>query len=148
MTVKYSRRPEVVLMRLKLLSALGLAHGLLAILICVPAYAHHGAASYDSKTFTTLKGTVTDFQFINPHTEIFFDVKDSSGKVQQWIAEGISSVSMARGGWTRSSLKPGDQITIVGNVSKNGSKTMRLSKVVLPNGKALTVERGEDYADQ
>ena len=117
-------------------------------MVCGPLFAHHGNAAYDAKNPVTLKGTVTEFEWANPHVQIFFDVKDSSGKVQQWIAEGISSVSMARGGWTRSSLKPGDQITIVGNVSKNGSKTMRLSKVVLPNGKALTVERGEDYADQ
>jgi hypothetical protein len=118
-----------------------------SLFVSVSAHAHHGAASYDSQHFTTLKGTVTEFRFINPHSEVLFDVKDSSGKVQKWIAEGVSATAMSRGGWSRDTLKPGDQISIVGNASKNGSPSMRLSKVTV-NGKDFTVERGEDTADQ
>ena len=118
-----------------------------SLFVSIPAHAHHGAASYDSQHLTTLKGTVTEYRFINPHSEILFDVKDSSGKVQKWIAEGVSATAMSRGGWNRDTLKPGDQITIVGNASKNGSFSMRLSKVTA-NGKDFTVERGEDTAEQ
>lgn len=117
-------------------------------LISVPIFAHHGASAYDSKKLTTLKGTVTEFQFVNPHSEIFFDVTDSSGKVQKWTAEAVSVASLSRYGWTRNTFKPGDRITIMGNLAKNGSYTMRLSKIVLPSGKVLSVERAEDYADQ
>jgi hypothetical protein len=124
-----------------------LAIGVATLLISVPASAHHGAASYDSEHFTTLKGTVTEFRFINPHSEVLFDVKDSSGKVTPWIAEGVSATAMSRSGWSRDTLKPGDQITIVGNASKNRSPSMRLSKVTV-NGKDFTVERGEDTAEQ
>ncbi len=108
-----------------------------ALLIAsAPVFAHHGASAYDSKKLTTLKGTVTDFQFMNPHSEIFFEVKNADGKVDKWSAEAASMVTMSRLGWSKSLFKPGDQITVVGNCARNGSHTMRLSKVVLANGKA------------
>ena len=112
-----------------------------------PVIAHHGSSVYDSK-LTTYKGTVTDFQFMNPHTEIWFDATGADGKVEKWTAEAASMVTMSRLGWTKTIFKPGDQITVMGNRAKNGSPTMRLSKVVLPNGKEFAVQRGEDYADQ
>jgi hypothetical protein len=118
------------------------------VVVSAPVFAHHGASAYDSKKLTTLKGTVTDYLFMNPHTEIVFEVKDASGKVEKWTAEAASLVTMSRFGWTKNMFKPGDQITVSGNCAKNGSYTMRLSKVVLPNGKEYVVQRGEDYADQ
>jgi hypothetical protein len=123
-----------------------LAVGLLAL--SIPMFAHHGASAYDTKKLTTLKGTVTDFQFMNPHSEIFFEVKAADGKVEKWSAEAASMVTMSRLGWTKTLFKPGDPITVVGNRAKNGSPTMRLSKVVLANGREFAVQRGEDYADQ
>jgi hypothetical protein len=116
--------------------------------ISTPIFAHHGASAYDTKKLTTLKGTVTDFQFMNPHSEIFFEVKAADGKVEKWTAEAASRVTMSRLGWTKTLFKPGDPITVMGNRAKNGSATMRLSKVVLANGKEFAVQRGEDYADQ
>jgi hypothetical protein len=121
----------------------------IALLIAsAPVFAHHGASAYETKKLTTLKGTVTDFQFMNPHSEIFFEVKNADGKVEKWSAEAASMVTMSRLGWSRNLFKAGDQITVVGNRAKNGSPTMRLSKVVLANGKEFAVQRGEDYADQ
>jgi hypothetical protein len=133
-------------MKMKLLSLLGLGVGLL--LISTAVLAHHGASAYDTKKLTTLKGTVTDFQFMNPHTEILFNVTGADGKVEQWTAEAASLVTMSRLGWTKNIMKPGEQITAVGNCAKNGSHTMRLRKIVLPDGKETVVDRGEDYADQ
>jgi len=133
-------------MNVKPLVLLAFAAGLL--LVSAPIFAHHGAASYDSKKLTTLKGTVTDFRFMNPHTEILFEMTDAAGNVQKWVAEANAVATLSRGGWTKNTLKPGDQVTITGNAAKNGSYTMRLSKIVLPNGKELSVERGEDYAEQ
>lgn len=124
-----------------------------ALAICIlavsaPIFAHHGASVYDSKKLTTLKGTVAEFQFMNPHTEILFNVTGTDGKVEKWTAEAASMVTMTRLGWTKSILKAGDQITAIGNVAKNGSRTMRLRKVVFPDGKQTVVDRGEDYAEQ
>jgi Family of unknown function (DUF6152) len=116
------------------------------LLISGAALAHHGAAGYDSNKLTTLKGTVTEFRFQNPHAQIFLDVKDSSGKVQNWILEAVGIPTLSRSGWTKSILKPGDEITVTGNPAKNASPSMRLTKVVLASGKELGLERGEDYA--
>jgi hypothetical protein len=116
--------------------------------VSTPIFAHHGASAYDTKKLTTLKGTVTEFQFMNPHSELFLEVKNTDGKVEKWTAEAASMVTMSRLGWTKTLFKPGDPITVVGNRAKNGSPTMRLSKVVLANGKEFAVQRGEDYADQ
>lgn len=118
------------------------------LLVSGAAFAHHGAAGYDSNKQTTLKGTVTDFRFQNPHAQIFLDVKDSSGKVQNWILEAVGIATLSRSGWTKSIMKPGDAITVTGNPAKNGSPSMRLTKVVLASGKELGLERGEDYTGQ
>jgi Family of unknown function (DUF6152) len=132
-------------MKTRAFTLFALAIGLFA---SAPVLAHHGASAYETKKLTTLKGTVTDFQFMNPHSEIFFEVKNADGKVEKWSAEAASMVTLSRLGWSRNLFKPGDQITVVGNRAKNGSPTMRLSKVVLANGKEFAVQRGEDFADQ
>lgn len=107
------------------------------LVIPLPASAHHGTSPYDATKLTTLKGTVTDFQFINPHVEISFTVKDDKGKIEQWIGEANSPNVLSRHGWSRDIVKPGDQITLIGNRGKNGSNTLRLQKVVLSNGQEL-----------
>ena len=109
--------------------------------------AHHGAAAYDTGKPTTLKGTVTEFKFMNPHTEIFLDVADASGKTTNWLAELGGVTGLSRVGWTPHMLKPGDQITVTGNRSKNSANALRLQKVVLPGGKEFNFERGEDYTN-
>src|SRR5580704_16984638 len=120
-----------------------------ALLLCAGlAWAHHGAAGYDWNKLTTLKGTVTEFRFQNLHAQIFLDVKDSAGKVQNWILEAVGIATLSRSGWSKSIMKPGDEITVTGNPAKNGSPSMRLTKVVLASGKELGLERGEDYTGQ
>lgn len=111
-----------------------------------PVLAHHGSSVYDSK-LSTYKGTVTDFQFMNPHTEIWFDVMEANGKIEKWTAEAPSLTTMSRIGWNKTSFRPGDQVTFVGNVAKSGAKIIRLRKVVFPNGKETVMDRGEDYAE-
>jgi len=111
-----------------------------------PVMAHHGSSVYDSK-LTTYKGTVTDFQFMNPHTEIWFVVTGTDGKAEKWTAEAPSLTTMARLGWNKTIFRPGDQVTFVGNVAKSGAKIIRLRKVVFPNGKETVLDRGEDYAE-
>jgi hypothetical protein len=115
-------------------------------LVSTPILAHHGSSVYDTK-LTTYKGAVTDFQFMNPHSEVWFDVTGADGKVEKWTGEAPSLTTMARLGWTKSIFKPGDQVTFTGNVAKSGAKIMRLRKVVFPNGKSMMIDRGEDYAE-
>jgi hypothetical protein len=106
-------------------------------MVSAPVLAHHGTSAYDTANLTTLKGTVADFQFNNPHVMISVETKDDKGKIEIWICEANSPNVLTRHGWNRDIIKKGDQITIVGNRPKNGAKTMRLQKVVLANGQEL-----------
>jgi Family of unknown function (DUF6152) len=80
--------------------------------LCLPLAAHHGNAVYDVTKQINLKGTVTQFVWANPHCVLLFDVKDDAGQVVHWMAETENPASMTTMGWTRSSLKPGEEITI------------------------------------
>jgi Family of unknown function (DUF6152) len=108
------------------------------------ALAHHGVATYDMKNTIVLKGVVTAFKFINPHAEIYFEVKDNKGGAQHWIGEMTTPNMLARRGWNKEVLKPGDQLTITGNRSKDGSTSMRVQKVVFPDGRELD-PNGNDF---
>ena len=109
----------------------------LLLIIPGPVFAHHGTSAYDTTKLTTVKGTVTDFQFNNPHVIISVESKDDKGKVEVWISEANSPNVLTRHGWNRDIMKKGDQITIIGNRPKNGAKTMRLQKVILSDGQEL-----------
>ncbi len=122
-------------MRIKPFAFLIVAVGVLAF--SMSALAHHGTANYDMTTLTTLKGTVTDFQFINPHTLILFDVKNDKGVVEHWQAEATSPNHLVRAGWTKNTVKAGDEITISGYRAKNGSFVLRFAKMVLANGQEI-----------
>jgi hypothetical protein len=133
--------------KVKLLGPPALA-GVFLLLVSVPVIAHHGAASYDTSRMTTLKGTVTGIQWMNPHAEIDIDVNDTTGKAEKYTVESVSPLGLSRIGWTKESLKPGDQITVTGNLSKNGTHILRLKKIVFPTGKEITLQNGEDYPSQ
>ena len=106
----------------------------------VPALAHHGQASFDESKVFTIMGTVASFQFNNPHAQIVLDVKDGKGNSEKWIGEGTSPNMLVREGWSRSTIKPGDQITATGHPARNGVNAIRIQKIVLPGGKELTFE--------
>jgi hypothetical protein len=126
-------------MTLKIHHAMILALSANLSMVGGPLFAHHGGAIYDTKNPVTLKGVVTDFEWTNPHVQIYFDVKDDQGKVVHWACETLSPGKLARGsGWTKDSLKTGDQITITVNPAKVGSAVGNLRKVVLSDGKVLT----------
>jgi DNA/RNA endonuclease YhcR with UshA esterase domain len=128
-------------LRTKPLTVFVLVAGLLAASGSV--FAHHGTANYDMTKALTVKGTVTDFQFINPHTLILFDVKNDKGEVEHWQAEATSPNHLVRAGWTKNTVKPGDQISISGFRAKNGANVLRFQKMVLANGQEI-VEGGSD----
>jgi len=107
------------------------------LMISVQAFAHHGTAAYDTTKIVTVKGTVTDFQFTNPHVLLFLDAKDDKGNVQKWQGELTSPNHLARVGWTKSSLKPGDEATLGGFPAKSGVNSIWITKVVLADGTTL-----------
>ena len=102
------------------------------------AFAHHGFVSwFDMSKSTTVKGTVTSYDWTNPHAYIYFDVKDEKGAVEKWSAELGALGMLARAGWSRNTLKLGDEITATGNRAKDGKPIMHLDKIILANGQEL-----------
>lgn len=116
----------------------------LALIASAVAFAHHGTPLYYQSTSITLKGTVTEFAFVNPHAQIYFDVKDDSGNVKHWAAECVSPGKLARAGFSRDTLKPGDEITITVHPSKSGDTVGSFVKLVMADGKELPIRAGDD----
>jgi hypothetical protein len=114
------------------------------ILFAGPMFAHHGAAAYDTSENTSLKGTVVEFDFINPHCQLFLNVTDDSGKVVKWDGEFTNPGTLHRRGWTKDMFKPGDQITMIGNRAKNGANVLRVLKLEMADGKVITALGAED----
>jgi len=120
-----------------------IAFGMLFV-VSGSAFAHHGAAAYDSSKMVTVTGTVTDFQFINPHVMITMDVKDpSTGKIGKWEGELTSPNHLERAGWTKSTIKVGDQVTMTGAALKSGAPAMAIRKV-MRNGQEVGLMGGSD----
>jgi hypothetical protein len=105
--------------------------------LSIPVVAHHGNAGYEQDKVTILKGTVTEFEWTNPHGQIHFDVTDDKGVVTHWISECGPPLRLVDVGWTRKTLKPGDAITFYLKVAKNGTPRAILQKLILPDGTVL-----------
>ena len=97
--------------------------------------AHHGAASFDTAVEVTLKGTVTEWQWFNPHCFLKFDVKGDDGTVKNWAVEAGNPTDMTKRGWSRLSFKPGDQVTVTLQPVKTGAPVGRIRTVALADGK-------------
>lgn len=101
-------------------------------------YAHHATASFDMTTSSTVKGTVTGFDWTNPHAYIYLDVKDAKGTIEKWSVEMGTIGMLARAGWRRDTVKAGDEITVTGNRAKDSKPFLRLIKLVFADGRELT----------
>jgi hypothetical protein len=112
---------------------------LVAALLFSPksALSHHGWAAFSSETQITLKGTMTDFHFVNPHSVLEFKVTDEKGQIHSWEGEMASPSRLVPRGWTAASLEVGERITVTGYPAKNGSHAIRVTKIILSNGKEL-----------
>lgn len=113
------------------------------LLWCASASAHHGNSAYDETARVPVKGTVTEFVWTNPHSQIYMDVKEKDGKVTHWAIETNSPGILTRAGWTRRSVKPGDEVTFILCPAKNGAPVAYIgsgdpgTKVVFSDGHEL-----------
>jgi len=102
----------------------------------MPLAAHHSwPITYDR--LVTVKGTVTEFKWANPHPMMTLEVQANDGKTEKWLVGGPAIIRMEANGWTKTSVKVGDVITGIGYQFANGEKVLRLERVVLPDGKEL-----------
>jgi len=129
-------------MRLSLLACI-LAMALLPS--AAPSYAHHGTAGYDMEKVITVKGKVTEFDWVNPHCVIYVDAKGDNGEVQHWALELGAPQHMIRSGWSKNSVKVGDDISAETHPAKNGATVgttgMQSSVLkVVVNGVPLTTK--------
>jgi hypothetical protein len=115
----------------------GLCVAVCLFLLCGPAFAHHGGAAYDNANPMTLKGTVKEFHFIQPHPLIALEVKDENGSVVEWSIEMTAPNHLVRYGWNGKKLKPGDEITVTGSPARNGLKVLNLRKISYTNGEMI-----------
>lgn len=118
------------------LVAVALAAGIVAV-SASPA-AHHSGASFDATKELTLKGTVTDWIWANPHCFLKFDARDDTGTVRSWAVETQNPTDMTRRGWARTSFKAGDEVTVTLNPVKGGAPVGRLRTATLSSGQTLT----------
>lgn len=107
------------------------------LLVSVPLVAHHGAAALDTGREITLKGTVTEWIWSNPHCFLRFDAKDDTGTVRNWAVETQNPTTMTQRGWSRTSFKAGDEVTVTIEPVKNGQPVGRILTAVLANGQKL-----------
>lgn len=113
------------------------------LLLCTSAFAHHGNSAYDETVRVTIKGVVTEFVWVNPHSQVYLDVTDKNGKVVHWAVETNSPAILTRAGWTRRSIKFGDQVTIILCPAKNGAPVAYMgsgdpgTKVIFADGREL-----------
>src|SRR5215470_12414862 len=111
---------------------------ILALISVVPLSAHHSwPVSFDR--LVTVRGTVVEFTWANPHPMITLEVQSSGGQPEKWLVGGPAVNRMEANGWTKTTVKPGDVITGIGYQFADGQKILRLERVVFANGKALNL---------
>jgi Family of unknown function (DUF6152) len=123
-------------MKGSLLVAGAVSLGLLTT-VSAPAFAHHSNAAYTNEITEFKQATVTKFAFANPHSLIYFDVTDAEGNVVHMLAETAAPQALRLIGWAKTSLVPGDVITIRMYVARNGNPVGRLNKIIFADGTEL-----------
>ena len=123
---------------------IALVLGAVLAIACTPSFAHHGAASYDVDKKVELKGTVAQYLWANPHVLIQVDAAAEGGQTVRWVVESENPSAMVNRGWSKDSMKTGDQVTLTVTPVKNGRPYGRIIDVLLPSGQKL---QGAHIAD-
>ena len=137
MRIKIAHSKAAALQRLALAAAL--------LSLCGALFAHHGNAAYDLDHPVTLKGTITQFLWANPHVQIYFDAKNASGgKTEHWACETVSPGLLTRAGWKKDELRAGDRMSITLAPAKSGAPVGYVLEIKLDDGRAYPLGQGRD----
>lgn len=111
------------------------------VLFSTPAYVHHSGAMFDLTKEVTIKGTVTEFNWTNPHSSFKVSVPNADGTQSIWGIEMNSPNNLVRAGWKRTTIKPGDKVTVMVRPLRDGTPGGQYVSIILPNGKHLGGEQ-------
>ena len=110
--------------------------GTIVLALGAASHAHHGAAAYTDEVLT-MKATVTDFRFVNPHVQVYFDIRNAAGEIEHWQGELTAPNKLARAGWTKNTLQPNEQIEISGRAGRNGGKSIWIRSLIKADGQQM-----------
>jgi hypothetical protein len=113
------------------------AFGAVLLAFCAPAWVHHSGAMFDREKQTTITGTVTEFNWTNPHASFRVDVENPTGKVESWAIEMNSPNNLVHQGWKRSTIKNGDKVTVKINPLRDGRPGGLYVGITLPDGRYI-----------
>jgi hypothetical protein len=115
------------------------AVALTAMLVSMSTTAHHGYAAYSNEV-VTVTGVMTEFRFVNPHVQLYFDVENDEGVAENWSGTITAPNRLARGGWTKNTLQPGDEVQIRGEIARNGGHSIRVREIIMvATGESLSL---------
>ncbi len=115
--------------------------GAVLVLFSTPAFVHHSGAMFDLTKRVTVTGTIIDFHWTNPHTSFKVDVANKDGTTSVWAVEMNSPNNLVRVGWKRTTLKPGDKVTVTVRPLRDGTPGGQYVSIVLPSGQVLGGEQ-------
>jgi len=122
------------------------------MLLGAPLWAHHAfSAEFDGNNPVTLKGAVSKIDWINPHSWVYLDVKDDTGKITTWAIECGAPNALLRRGWNKNNMPIGTELVVDGYRAKNGSAIANAKDITLPDGRKLFVGSagtGAPYEDK
>lgn len=111
--------------------------GLASLALGASAHAHHSFAMFDRATLVTLEGTVTEFEYTNPHSWLYLEITDSEGQAAEWTIEMGGPNAMSRSGWQPDTLQPGDEIVVEIHPLKDGTYGGQYLRATLPDGTTI-----------
>jgi hypothetical protein len=115
------------------------------LVVSVPVFAHHGTSiSYDMEKRVSVTGIVTQWRMTNPHAQLFWDVTDEDGNVVHWSGEISAPFHLSKAGWSRNSIRPGDEVTVILSPSRAGTPTGVMAEVQLPDGRTMERDDGRE----